>query len=188
MNLLNLITSSIPQPFLSVLLTALVTLVGFLLRPKVKIIWGEKNKFIHILRPKKAGDAEVAVHIVHYVIQNTGKIGAKEVEAVLNFPPDEISIWPQRKWTQDKNSENRLIIKFEFMAPREIIEMVVLTIGRDLPALLNVKSPENTGKPVTFSYHRVLSKFIYWTMIALMFFGAVFVVEGVLAAISGYSK
>jgi hypothetical protein len=176
-NLLTRAADVVPAQLLAVLLTAAIGVIGYFLRPRVRIIWGQKTNFTHVLRPKKDGQVPVRVDTAHYIIQNSGRAPAKEVEVVLNYAPDEVSIWPQRSYQLSTNNENRLIVKLEFLAPREFIDLILLNVANELPDVLSVKSPDCVGKLVNIGYHRVFPKAVYFLMIGGMFFGAVFFIE-----------
>ena len=176
---------SLPPSLLPVAITTLIGVIGYFAKPKVKLIWGEKTNFSHILRPKKDGEVPVKVSTSHYIVQNSGRASAKDIEIVFNFAPDEVSIWPQRGYKLENNSEGRLIVKLDFLAPREFVDVFLLSITNNLPELLNVKNPEYVGKPVVVGYHHVLPKAVYFAMILGMFLGAVFVIEKILAYLMG---
>jgi hypothetical protein len=174
------LTSEVPEPFLSLLITGLGSVILLLLKPKVKLVWGEKNRFLHLIRATDPNQKKTAIHTAHYIIQNMGRLGAKDVEVVFNYPPTEISVWPQRKYTPETTRENRLIVKFDFIAPREFVEIAVLNLDTDLPDLLNVKCLDGVGKPVQINYHRAYNKFVNFLILGSMFLGVAFVIEHML--------
>jgi hypothetical protein len=173
-------------PLVSFLLTTLVTVIIYLFRPKVKLIWGSKSDFKHIMRsrentdikkPKQSEQQPLVVHSAHYFIKNTGQTEAKNVEIVLNFPPDEISVWPQRQYGLSVNNENRQIIFLPFIGSKESLDILLLSVGKELPMLMNVKCPESNGRQVRIDYHRVLPKWIYFGTWSLIFLGVAFALE-----------
>jgi hypothetical protein len=177
---------SMPQSLMPVLITTIVGVVGYFVKPKVKLIWGQKTNFSHVLRPKKDGDLPVRVSTSHYIVQNSGRASAKDIEIVFNYAPDEVSIWPQRAYKLEKNSEGRLIAKLDFLAPKEFIDVFLLSVANDLPELLNVKNPEFVGKAVNIGHHQIFPKVVYYAMILGMFLGAIFVVEKIQEWLVGY--
>jgi hypothetical protein len=179
-NLLPSILEIVPVQLLSLGLATLISIVGYFLKPRVKIIWGQKTNFSHILRPKKEGDTAVRVSTAHYIIQNAGRAPAKDVEIVLNYAPDEVSVWPQRLYELKLNNEQRQILKLEFLAPKEYVEILLLNIRNDLPDVLSVKSPDCVGKAVNIGYHHIYPKWVYSLMLFGMFLGGVFVIEKIL--------
>ena len=172
-------------PVTSVLLTSFVTLLIYVFRPKVKLIWGSKSDFKHIMRPKADGQQQIVVHTAHYFLQNVGRLPAKQVELVLNFSCDEISIWPQRQYSVSKNNEGRQIVAIDFIASKEAVDVFLLNIGNDLPALMNVKCPDAEGKPVPISYNRSMPKIVYFCCWSLIFLGVVFIIEKIIDLILG---
>jgi hypothetical protein len=170
----------LPAPVLSFLLTTVGAILAYFLRPRVNLIWGQKNKFLHLVKPKKEGETDITIHTAHYIIQNVGRLPAKNVEVVLNYPPDEISLWNQRSYKLERNHEGRLICIIEFIAAKEAIDLALLTIGGDVPDVLNIKCPEHVGKQVPVGYHRQFPKPFNLLLAVLMFLGFAYIVEKLL--------
>ena len=172
-------------PLISFGLTTVVSIIIYSFRPKVKLIWGTKSDFRHVMRAKEANQQNLVVHSAHYLIHNTGRLPAHNIEIVFNSPVDEISIWQQRKYTFDLNGENRQIVQLPFLSSKEAIDLFVLSIGKDLPVLMNVKCAEAIGKQVPVNYHRQFPKWVYFGLWSLIFLGIVFVVERMVQFVFG---
>jgi hypothetical protein len=164
-------------PILSFLLTTIGSVAYHYLKPKVKLIWGIKSEFTHVMRPKGEGQQAVLVHTATFTIQNNGRLPATDIEIVLNYEPDEVSIWPQRQYAIVKNNETRQILVVKFLGARESIDLSMICVGRDLPVLLNVKSPEATGTRVPITYNRLYPRWVLLGLWGLIFLGVVFVLE-----------
>ena len=171
-------------PIISFVLTTLGSIALHFLKPKVGLTWGVKSNFTHSIRPKADGQQHVLVHTANFIVHNSGRLPATDIEIVLNFEPDEVSIWPQRQYTPSKNSEGRYILIVNFLGAKESIDLFMISVGKELPALLNVKSPQSTGTLIATQTNRQYPKWLLITLWTLIFLGVVFVVEQLLKIIA----
>lgn len=177
---MSTILNAIPAPLTSFFLTLLLSVGAYVLRPRVKLIWGLKNIYTHVMRRTKEGEQPLAIHTAHYVIQNSGRASAKDVEIVFNYAPDETTVWPQRQYTAVLNREARLVLRLDFIAPGEFIDVSIININKALPELLSVQNPEIIGKQVNINYVRAFPTWVYILMWASMFLGVVFIIEKIM--------
>lgn len=91
------------------------------------------------------------VHTRSVNVRNAGRETASNVELVFNWQPPCLNVWPSRSYETEAAPENRYVIRFGSLSPGETIGLEVLSINRDLPALINVRSDQCTAKYVPMS-------------------------------------
>ena len=161
------------QDFLTAILLSLVT--AFLLslfRPRVKLIWGSTSLNFHRFKMSNEG-GPIQVTTEKLFVQNMGKKAATNVELVLSDMPTSYTLWTPREHKKGLLDGGGFFIKFESLAPSELL--IVDTIDVDLrnPRLVAVNCPEAISKRVEFLPQRQFGKLILGTIGYLMIAGLV---------------
>ncbi|MEQ8689731.1 MAG: hypothetical protein RIC89_02690 [Pseudomonadales bacterium] len=89
------------------------------------------------------------VHTRSTIVRNTGRETATNVELVLNWEPLCLNVWPARSYQSEVAPDDRFIIRFSSLAPAETVGLEVLSINRELPALITVRSDQCEAKYVS---------------------------------------
>jgi hypothetical protein len=169
----DLITAPLTSTVLAFALTSVGATLAYLLRPRVKLLWAQGNIFAHRMHPNT--DKEFLINTGSYIVINRGRVPAKDVEFVLNFKVDEISVWPQRQYTVEMNPEGRQIVRFATFAPKEIATVNIINMGKALPKVLNVRNAESVGRMIEVYPQQRLPKYFTITIWFLLIFGIFFV-------------
>ena len=173
MTINELIAAPLTSTILAFALTSVGSLVAYLMRPRVKLLWAQTSIFSHRMHPNT--DKEFLINTASYVITNRGRATAKDVEFVLNYKVDEISVWAQRQYSIEMNPEGRQIVKFASLAPKEITNVNLINIGTALPAILNVRNAESIGRVIEVYPQQRFPKYVQLTVWFLMICGLFFV-------------
>jgi hypothetical protein len=177
MNVHDILTAPITSTVFAFLLTSIGAITAYLMRPRVKLLWAQTSIFSHRMHPNT--DKEFLINTASYIVTNRGRAPANEVEFVLNYKVDELSIWNQRQYTIEINPEGRQIVKFASVAPKEIINVNLINIGKSLPAVLNLRNAERVGKMVEVYPQQKFPRYVTLIVWGLMIFGVYFIVKQV---------
>lgn len=108
-----------------------------------KISYGELHQFTYLInQPLMNQEGEVlkqsqTVHTQSYVFKNEGREAATSMEVIFNYPPMYLNVWPSRLFTVKNDSEQRYIMVFDYLAPKEIIRCEVMAINSQVPMLFD---------------------------------------------------
>jgi hypothetical protein len=160
--------------FVSFGLTLLAALIFWVVQGRAKVRWGIQHGFAHKVPNREpqqnGGQTNTMVYTSAILFTNVGRLAAKGVEVTLNFEPDSLSLWPQRHYTKDSNPDNRLIVRFDNLAPKETLTLNLLTIGTAVPNVLSVRAENGVPKEIEIAPSRTFSKptqvaFMIWLML-----------------------
>ena len=155
-------------------ITVLLAGISTLLRPKVKLIWGQANNSYHLLKSEKANDG---VYCEKHYLQNMGRKPATDVEFVYQHAPSEISVWQARLYEKKLTPEGQFMITIPQIAPKELIIIDSIYVNQRVADVISVKNGETIGKKVIFVVNRHVSKTLMALLIALMFIGTAFLIS-----------
>lgn len=88
------------------------------------------------------------LHTQSIMIRNGGRESAQHLELVFNYKPNCYNVWPVRAFTEALGQSDRMVLKFESLAPGESFTIEVMSINVEVPGLLTVRSDECQGKKV----------------------------------------
>ena len=88
------------------------------------------------------------VHTRSLIVWNAGKDTATKVELVFNWEPLCINVWPSRHFERHTEPDSRYILIFDSVAPNEYLGCELLSINRDVPDVLVVRSDQCVAKRV----------------------------------------
>jgi hypothetical protein len=181
--------------FLAFILTTAGSIAVYFLRARVQIVWTRTNQFAHRVKQRAANNAaspepatqpaitEVLVHTASFIVQNKGRAIANDVEFVLNYNPDELSVWSQRQYIVEQNPEGRQIVRFETLAPKEVVTINVITVGREMPAALTVRCKEAIGKFIEVYPQQQMPRALIFVARIVFLLGVYFILERLTALI-----
>jgi hypothetical protein len=160
-----------PQ-IIAAFLTIATTILLRLMQPRPKVVWGTSHNFTFRLPTTNPPGGEFLLHTQAIFLQNIGFSPAEDVEVILNYKPENLSLWPQLNYSTDTNPEGRCIIKIKNLGGREFTSLEMLHSQGDMPTTLRVRTPRGECKQVPMAPMQVLSRWTRMTLILLMFLGA----------------
>ncbi|WP_417410528.1 hypothetical protein [Hoeflea sp.] len=158
----------------SLLFTLLVGVIYWIFRRRVKLVWGMSSNSIHF---PPAENEKIEIYAEKYYVQNVGKKPAHNIEIVMTYRPDDVSLYQPRDHKENMNPNGKFIISIPFIAPGELVVLDVLYISKRAAVVESVKCDEALGKQVGFVTNRRFGHAFNFTAIALFFLGIAFLVQ-----------
>lgn len=135
------------------------------IKGKAKLIWTSPHSFTFLVQePIRDSEGNVLqqtqrVCTAAIRVINTGRETANKVELIFNWKPQYSNVWPVRHYEQKIDQDNRHMLIFDNLSPKEEIGLEIMSINADLPALLVVRSAECTAQNVPLMWIGVVA---YW--------------------------
>lgn len=163
----------------------LVTILGVFLtfglnqflKSRAKLIFGRRHAFISLVEePLKDADGNVVsarqtVRTESVMIRNDGREPAKNIEIVFNWKPQSLNIWPVRHYEARDSQNDRWSIKLDSLASGEELNLEILSVNHDIPAILTIRSEDQLARMVEFEVVRSFSSKTKSLLVALMVLG-----------------
>jgi hypothetical protein len=121
-------------------------------RPRARLLYSVRHAFTYLVEePLKDPEGKVlaerqAIHTASIVINNDGRDTAKNVEIVFNWKPMFMNVWPARHFEEKSSAHNRHSLFFASLAPKEAINVEIISINAGLPGMVTVRSDEVTAQ------------------------------------------
>lgn len=179
------------KEIVSLLVPFVTWLLNVGIKPRAKLIWTSPHSFSFLVQePIRDAQGNILqptqmVHTASIRVINTGRETAHKVELVFNWKPPYLNLWPVRSYEERNDGDNRHMLIFENLAPKEELGLEIMSINRDLPALLQVRSAECIAKNVRLMWFASVpswriktasvlillgfSAAVYWTVTLLQF-------------------
>jgi hypothetical protein len=106
-----------------------------------------------------------------FIIRNAGRETASKVELVFNWKPMCLNLWPVRHYQEHMEPDQRYVLLFENLAPREVIGVEVLSVNQDLPNMVVARSAECVAQWINMYPQPVVNRFVRVAAAALMALG-----------------
>ena len=161
----------------SVVVPFLLWLLTYLTKAKTKLQYATPHEFTFLLNePLKGADdaiikAKQTVHTITQIVTNIGSQTASKVEITFNYRPLYLNIWPARHYSEHTEADDRYVLVFDSLAPREQIQFHIFTLNGESPNLLAVRSDQCVGKAVNMIMYPVVSRFRVRTLLGLGLIG-----------------
>lgn len=142
------------KEIVSLLVPFVTWLLNVGIKPRAKLIWTSPHSFSFLVQePARDHEGKVIrqtqmVHTASIKVINIGRDTAHKVELVFNWKPPHLNLWPVRSYEERSDADNRHMLIFENLAPREELGIELMSINDRLPALLQVRSAECIAKDV----------------------------------------
>lgn len=142
------------KEIVSLLVPFITWLLNVGIKPRAKLIWTSPHSFNFLVQePLRDAQGNVlqptqTVHTASIKVINTGRDTAHIVELVFNWKPPYLNLWPVRSYEERSDGDQRHMLIFENLAPKEELGFEIMSINQDLPALLQVRSAECLAKNV----------------------------------------
>lgn len=120
--------------------------VGF--KRRAGLIWTVSHSFRFLVQePIRDKDGQIlqatqVVNTASIKVINNGRDTANKVELVFNWKPPYLNTWPVRLYESKSDGDNRYMLVFENLAPKEELGFEIMSINGDLPGLLSVRCAE----------------------------------------------
>lgn len=160
-----------------------IPLFSFLLnkffKNSTKICYGKLHQFTYLIpEPLKNENGDIlrqkqTLDTNSYVFKNEGRESATNVEITFNFSPMYINVWPSRHYDTKTNEDGRYVINFDYLAPKEIIQLELMSINHELPSLLSVRCKEGIAQQIWFYPQKVMNQYFIKCLMLLVFLGSV---------------
>jgi len=132
----------------------------FIIEESIKDEDGNLNNFKKLINTKS------------YIIVNEGREAAKKLELIFNFKSDmHLNIWPAKSYVESYDQNDRYILTFDYIAPKENFRCEILSINNELPDLLVSRSEQGVVKPMSLYPQKVLNKYFVKFLQCCVFLG-----------------
>ncbi|MHA6159487.1 hypothetical protein ACX3X6_01040 [Pseudomonas sichuanensis] len=125
---------------------------------------------------KTIQDTQIA-HTKSFLVRNVGREPATKVEFVLNWQPQFFNLWPSRHYTCQTQEDGRFVIIFDSLSPGEMIGIELLSVNRDLPTVINIRSDQSKAQFVEMIPMETISQFklnVFRALVILGFSAAIY--------------
>lgn len=149
-------------------------------KARAKLIWASPHAFTFLIQePLHDAEGRVVqttqkVCTASIRVINVGRDTAHKVELVFNWRPQYINMWPVRNYEQITDQDGRHILIFENLSAREEIGLEILSVNRDLPDIIVVRSAECMARqvPMMWVHHVAPWKIHIARLLLFVGFGA----------------
>jgi len=159
----------------SLAVTVLASLILYLFRPKVKLIFGRANNSRNVISvPTSDEDGiqhQTEIYVEKYFLQNTGRKPATNVEFVLSSFPTDVSVHQPRDVQYKSVEKGNCLIQIPQIAPWELVIIDCAYINQRAAWVTSVKCAEALGHEVRFWTVRQFSNWFNWCFLILAVFG-----------------
>jgi hypothetical protein len=165
------------KEIVSLLVPFIAWLLNVGIKPRAKLVWTSPHSFKFLVQePLRDGQGNIleptqSVHTASIRVINTGRETAHRVELVFNWKPPHLNLWPVRSYEEKGDGDRRHMLIFENLAPNEELRLEIMSINRDLPALLQVRSAECLAKNVMLMWFATVPSWRLKTTRFLMLLG-----------------
>jgi hypothetical protein len=172
-NLDPYLSPALQSTLFSAALTTVLSLIGRLLLPRSRIVWGVSHGFVFNLQGA-AGPAQIHTRTVF--VQNVGRAPAQSIEVHFNYKPEHFQVWPTFNYETATNPENRFTVTINNLSKREYFS-IELVSGHMLPDVLRVRSPAGDAKNVPMAPVQIFAQWIRRVALLLALLGVFAIIQ-----------
>lgn len=153
-NLMSILTQYGKEIF-SVVVPVFTLLLNKFFKNRAKISFGKLHQYSYLIDKDVTTEGDnqpkqkVVVHTESYVFNNEGREPATSLEIIFNYKPMYLNIWPSRHYTIKIDPDQRYIMMFDYLAPKESITCALMSVDSSLPNLLSVRCKEGLAECIT---------------------------------------
>jgi len=155
--------------FQAVLIVIATTMVGRLLTARGRLFWSISHQHVYLIRNLDSGNFPVRTQQIS--VQNFGRVPLKDVEVVLNYPPQHFEIWAPRQYDTKQMPDNRLAIIIPNIAGNETLSISMLDTISELPVVVNVRSESGLGRQIDMMTVIRFPRWVYSLVYLLIIIG-----------------
>jgi hypothetical protein len=153
-------------------------IVTRLLRARVRLTYASPHGYTYLIQEPLRNAEGVVINPMQNVqtrsfwLRNDGTATAHKVEVIFNWKPLSLNVWPIRHFDAKTEPDNRYVLTFETLAPREDLGFEILSVNANLPDLVTFRCEEAVGKKVTMYPQRTVPNWARRLIIGVLFLGA----------------
>lgn len=153
--------------------------------PKGRVVWAVSHQH-HFILP--AQPQHINVRIRDIWIQNIGRDVSKNMQVVINFPPQHYDIWPPMNFTQAELPDGRLVVTLDSLAVREFVQISFFEsrANMELPDIVNVRSDDGVAKKIVMAPRQIFPQHINAIILIVLVAGLLSIIFGVLRVLIGF--
>ncbi|MFW5655141.1 MAG: hypothetical protein ACOCYW_05780 [Roseicyclus sp.] len=172
----------------SLAVTLLASLILYLLRPQVKLIYGRANNSLDVVSVPSSDDGgegqQAEIYIEKFFLQNTGRKVANNVEFVLSSFPSDISVYQPRDVQYKRVEKGHCLVQIPQIAPWELVIIDCAYINQRAAWVSSVKCAESLGREVRFWTVRQFPKWFNVSVVILCLLGIAMILQSLVALLS----
>ena len=165
----------------SLAVTIFASLILYLFRPKVKLIFGRANNSRNVISVPTSDEAgtrnPTEIYVEKYFLQNTGRKPATNVEFVLSSFPTDISVFQPRDVQYKAVEKGNCLVQIPQIAPWELVIIDCAYINQRAAWVASVKCAEALGQEVRFWTVRQFPNWFNFTFLILSLFGVAMIIQ-----------
>jgi hypothetical protein len=133
------------KEIVSLLVPIIAWALNSFFKSNAKLLLGQPHSFTFLVQePLKDPEGRQlsptqSVYTTSFVIRNSGRETAENVELVFNWKPQCINVWPSRHFDERVEHDNRYTMSFRSLAPKEDLGFELMSINHPLPILIVVR-------------------------------------------------
>ena len=179
---IELILDFIKKPEIAaVLLTAALAIIGKILQPKAKVVWGVGHQFCHNV-PQNGGGS-LLIHSRNIFIKNVGKNTANDVEIHFGFKPEHFQIWPPCNYIESIFPDNHFMVKLNHLGKKEYLNIELLQGNVAPPLVLKLRTVDGDCKQVQIAPQQIFPWWFNAIIIGVFALGIYKVFEWIVTAL-----
>jgi len=165
------------KELISVLTPLAIWSLNYFLKEKAKLVHAKAHQFSFLIQEPLRDPNGIlvnpsqTVNTISHLVSNCGKITTKKVEVTFNWKPMYLNIWPIRRFEEFVDKDNRYIMTFDTLTPKETITIELLAINNPLPELLSVKSEDCLGSAIKLQPQQVVAPWLIKIFVILITIG-----------------
>ena len=157
-------------PFLTLVLNGLF-------RAKARLVQAIPHTFTFLVQQPlldtqgKIINPTQTAHTRSNLIGNVGRETATRVELIFNWKPDCVNVWPPRHFEERPQADKRYTMVFSSLAPNEFLNLELLSVNKDLPELLIVRSDQCVAETINMLPQQILPQWQRRLAVLFLFAG-----------------
>lgn len=148
------------------------------LQPRARLFQQSRHQFVYLIQePLLDPEGKIisptqTVHTTSVSIFNAGRSTATKVEVVFNWKPQFINIWPSRHFEEKLSPDGRYHMFFDALPSKDTVGFEILSINRDLPPIVTVRSEQCVAKTMELQPQPVAPRWKWVLVLALLAVGS----------------
>jgi len=153
------------KEIIALLVPLVVWVLNTRLKSKPRLVWWSPHAFNFLIQePLRDAQGNIIaptqlVKTASILIMNMGREPAHKVEIVFNWKPQYLNIWPIRSYSEPATPDNRHVLIFDSLSPKETLNIELLAAAQNtLPELINLRCDQCLGANIAMAPYPVLQK------------------------------
>jgi len=146
-------------------------------KAKAKLLIANPHSFTFLVQePLRDPNGDVirptqTIQTRSFVLFNSGRDTATNVEVIFNWKPKCVNLWPTRHFDDRTDSEGRYAMMFKSLAPRENLGFEMFSINSDAPEIMVARCDQCAATFINMSPQPIVPAWKRRIAILLMFAG-----------------